>query len=81
MEGGQGSYLVIVRRRQLKGYLEIAMTDTLLLSSEDSSSSDEDEDTFAVICELAFAPNLALGPKLNLEDLLPVQCEQLFRSH
>ena len=42
MEGGQGSYLVIIRRRQLKGYLEIAMTDTLLLSSEDSSSSDEE---------------------------------------
>ena len=56
MEGGQGSYLVIVRRRQLKGYLEIAMTDTLLLSSEDSSSSDEDEDTFAVICELHLLP-------------------------
>ena len=57
------------------------MMDSLLASSEEDSSSSSDEDlaTLAVIHELAFAPTLELGPKLNLEDLSPLQCEQMFR--
>ena len=70
----------VLPRRQLKQYLDITMMGSLLESSEDSSSSsDEELATLAVICELAFAPTLELGPKLNLDDLSPIQCEQLFR--
>ena len=42
----------------------------------DSSSND---DVVAVVCELAFAPWLALGLQLNLEDLSLLECEELFR--
>ena len=47
-------------------------------SSSDSSSSDEDDLDF-LLCELAFKPKRALGPRLNLMDLSDLQCEQLFR--
>ena len=51
----------------------------LAFSSDDSSSSDEDEEVFSIICELAFPLKVLLGTKLHLEDLSPLQCEQRFR--
>ena len=46
-------------------------------SSDDSSDSDEEELMIA-LCELQFS-KLALGPRLDLEYLSPLECEQLFR--
>ena len=55
------------------------MVYSLALSSDDSSSSDKDEKVFSIICELTFPLKVLLGTKLHLEDLSPLQCEQLFR--
>ena len=47
-------------------------------SSSDDSSDSEEEEVMIALCELQFS-TLALGPRLNLEDLSPLECEQLFR--
>ena len=47
-------------------------------SSSDDSSDSEEEEVMIAVCELQFS-TLALGPRLNLEDLSPLECEQLFR--
>ena len=47
-------------------------------SSSDDSSDFEEEEVMIALCELQFS-TLALGPRLNLEDLSPLECEQLFR--
>ena len=46
----------------------------------DSDSSEDEEMIAAIMLELALAPKVALGPRLNLDDLSPLECEQLFRS-
>lgn len=51
------------------------------MARDDSSSSDEsseEEEVMIALCELRFS-TLALGPRVNLEDLSPLECEQLFR--
>ena len=48
-------------------------------SSDNSSSGDSEEElVMAALCELRFS-TLALGPRLNVEDLSSLECEQLFR--
>ena len=49
-------------------------------SDLDSSSSSDEEDMDFLLCELSFKPKRVLGPRLNLDDLSSLQCEQLFRS-
>lgn len=46
----------------------------------DCSSSEDEEMIVAIMFELALAPKVALGSHLNLDDLSPLECEQLFRS-
>lgn len=48
---------------------------------DQSDNSSSDEEIVAVVCELVFAPRVARGTLLNLEDLSPLECEQLFRYH
>ena len=44
------------------------------------SSSDEEELVYSTLSELSeMVPLVQLGPRLNLEDLTTVDCEQLFR--
>ena len=47
--------------------------------SDESSSESSEEETLAVMCELAFTPKEYLGPRMNLEDITVLNCEQLFR--
>ena len=65
-------------RRQLKEFIEMKMVD-FLASDDLSGDSSSDDDVIAVVCELAFAPPVALGPQLNLEDLSSLECKELFR--
>lgn len=46
-------------------------------SSSDSSSSEDDLET--LLLDLTAKPKRKLGPRLNLEDLTSLECEQLFR--
>ena len=46
----------------------------------DSDSSEDEEMIAAIMLELALAPKVALGPRLNLDDLSPLECEQLLIS-
>lgn len=46
-------------------------------SSEGSSSSDEDLDL--LFLGAAFPKPRLLGPRLNIEDLSEIDCEQMFR--
>lgn len=46
-------------------------------SSEGSSSSDEDLD--CLFLEAAFPEPRLLGPRLNMEDISEIDCEQMFR--
>ena len=39
----------------------------------DSDDSSSDEEIVAVVCELVFAPRVARGTLLNLEDLSPLE--------
>ena len=47
-------------------------------SSSDSSSSEED-DLDVLLLEMAFAPKLELGRRINLEDISEIDCERVFR--
>lgn len=62
-------------RRDLKAVLELLYSQD---SSSDSSSDEEDLDL--LLLELAEKPKRILGPRLNLEDMTTLECEQLFRS-
>ena len=44
-------------------------------SSSDSSSSEEDD--LELMLDLMEKPKRILGPRINLEDLLSLECEQL----
>ena len=57
-------------------FLELKLVE--YLDSDDSSSS-SDDDTFNIVAEIALAPQVDLGPRINLEDLSPLECKQLFR--
>ena len=46
-------------------------------SSSDSSSSEDDLE--ALLLDLTEKPKCKLGPRLNLEDLISLECEQLLR--
>ena len=49
-------------------------------SSDSSSAADEEELVYSTLSELSeMVPLVQLGPRLNLEDLTTVDCEQLFR--
>ena len=48
-------------------------------SSSDSSSSEED-DLEDLVLFLLEKPKGIFGPRLNIEDLTNLECEQLFRS-
>ena len=50
-------------------------------SSDESSSGDSEDEVLAARCELRFSASVALGPRLNVEDLSYLECEQLFRYH
>ena len=50
-----------------------------LVNDDLSGDSSSDDDVVSVVCELTFAPRVALGPQLNLEDLSSLECEELFR--
>ena len=47
-------------------------------SSSDSSSSEED-DLELLLLDLTETPKRSFGPRLNLEDLGTLDCEQMFR--
>ena len=61
---------------------DLEMVMTLLCdhdSSSDSSSSEED-DLEVLMFVLMEKPKRIFGPRLNLEDLTNLECEQMFRS-
>ena len=60
---------------RFQGFFELMQS---IDSSLDGSSSDED-DRDLLLLELAFAPKILPGPRLNLLDLSNQQCEQIFR--
>ena len=66
-------------RRQLHEFLMLKMQQRCLASDDSDDSSGSDEELVAVVCELVLAPKTARGALLNLEDLSPLECEQLFR--
>lgn len=43
------------------------------------SSSSEEDDLELLLCELAFAPEPVHRPRIHLQDLSDVECEELFR--
>ena len=55
----------------------------LLDYSESSSaeSSDDDLDLLLLDAVCCFAEPQRLGPRLHLEDVGEVECEQMFRQH
>ena len=63
-------------RRDLRALVElIALQES---SNSDFSSIDEGDMDFFLL-ELSFKPKKILGPRINLDDLSEVECEQLFR--
>ena len=54
---------------------------TMLLCDHDSSSdgSSSEDDLEVLLLHLNEKPKRILGPRLNLEDLTNLECEQLFR--
>ena len=67
-------------RRQLNEIVELIIQESMASDLSDSDSSEDEEMIAAIMLELALAPKVALGPRLNLDDLSPLECEQLFRS-
>ena len=66
----------ITSRRQLKAFVFDYMARDDSSSSDDSSG--EENEVMIALCELRFS-TLALSPRVNLEDISPLECEQLFR--
>ena len=62
-------------RQDYKDLMNIMQLDDS--SSEGSSSSDEDFDF--LFLEAAFPEPRLLGPRLNMEDISEIDCEQMFR--
>ena len=72
--------ILILFRKQLNEFLTLKIQEKCVVSDSDSDSdSSSDEEVLAVMCELLLAPKIARGVLLNLEDLSPLECEQLFR--
>ena len=69
-------YPMYMYRRNFKELLDVMLYDDS--STHDSSSSDEDELDILLV-EMAFAPKLNLGTRINLEDITDIGCEQMFR--
>ena len=67
-------------RRQLNEIVELIIQESMASDLSDSDSSEDEEMIAAIMLELALAPKVALGPRLNLDDLSQLECEQLFRS-
>ena len=67
-------------RRQLNEIVELIIQESMASDLSDSDSSEDEEMMAAIMLELALAPKVALCPRLNLDDLSPLECEQLFRS-
>ena len=65
-----------MHRRNFRDLLDVYQFD--YSSTSDSSSSDED-DLDILLVEIAFAPKVYLGRRLNLQDLGDSECEQMFR--
>ncbi|XP_044164299.1 uncharacterized protein LOC114968381 isoform X3 [Acropora millepora] len=61
-------------RQDYKDLLDVMQLDDG--SSEGSSSSDEDIDF--LFLEAAFPEPRLLGPRLNIEDISEIDCEQMF---
>ena len=72
--------ILILFRKQLNEFLTLKIQEKCVVSDSDSDGdSSSDEEVLAVMCELLLAPKIARGVLLNLEDLSPLECEQLFR--
>ena len=69
-------YPIYMYRHNFSELLDVILHDDS--STDDSSSSDED-DLDILLVELAFAPNVNLGRRFNLEDITDIGCEQMFR--
>ncbi|XP_068713526.1 uncharacterized protein [Montipora foliosa] len=67
--------MAAARRQDYKDLLDVMQLDDS--SSEGSSSSDEDLDF--LFLEAAFPEPRLLGPRLNMEDISEIDCEQMFR--
>ena len=62
-------------RRKLKD-----VTDLLLYADgTDTSSSSEEDDLESIFLDVVFAPKRERGPRVNLEEIGDLECEQLFR--
>ena len=51
----------------------------LLLDSSNSDFSSDEDTLESLYLELSFKPKVVLHPRLNLADLLTLECEQLSR--
>ena len=60
---------------------DLEMVTTLLCDHDSSSSSESssEDDLEALLLDLCDKPKRILGPRVNLEDLTNLECEQLFR--
>ena len=67
--------LTLEIRQDYKDLMNVMQLDDS--SSEGSSSSDEDLDF--LFLEAAFPEPRLLGPRLNMEDISEIDCEQMFR--
>ena len=61
-------------RRQLNEIVELIIQESMASDLSDSDSSEDEEMIAAIMLELALAPKVALGPRLNLDDLSPLEC-------
>ena len=63
-------------RRDLRALVELI---ALQESSDSDFLSSDEEDIDILLLELSFKPKKILEPRINLDDLSEVDCEQLFR--
>ena len=69
-------YPMYMYRRNFSELLDVILYDD---SSTDDSSSSDEEDLDILLVEMAFAPKVNLGRRINFEDITDTGCEQMFR--
>ena len=72
-------YVQCNNRREINNFLLTKMQQYVEESDDSDFSSDDDDIVLFAVHELHEMSGLALGPRINLQDISDMECDQLFR--
>ena len=72
-------YVQCNNRREINNFLLTKIQQYIEESDDSDFSSDDDDIVLFAVHELHEMSRLALGPRINLQDISDMECDQLFR--